>query len=158
MKNVDSKLIIYGDGNFLQRAKLLVKDYGLENKVVFKGKVLPWELDKVTKGAFIGMNLVEAVGENQVLSLANKFFDYIQNGIPQLTMNFPEYKKINNEFEVALLLDELSVSTVSNAINELFSNKDLHLRLQENCLKAREVYNWQNEEKKLIDFYRQFNK
>jgi len=158
MKNVDRKLIVYGDGNFLHQAKLLVNENGLENKVFFKGKILPRDLDRVTQDAFIGINLVEAIGDNQVLSLANKFFDYIQNGIPHVTMNFSEYKKINDEYEVALLLDELSVSSVSKAINELFGNKELHLRLRQNCLKAREVYNWQNEEKNLIDFYRQCNK
>jgi hypothetical protein len=43
--------------------------------------------------------------------LANKFFDYIQAGIPQVTMNFPEYAAINREYEVAVLIDDLEPHT-----------------------------------------------
>ncbi|MDE3183592.1 MAG: glycosyltransferase [Bacteroidota bacterium] len=158
MKNVDAHLFIYGDGNFLAQAKSLVKENQLDNKIFFKGKVLPNELDKITRQSFIGINLVEPIGANQVLSLANKFFDYMQNGIPQVTMNFPEYKKINEAFEVAVLIDELSVTSIEKALNRLLQDEELYFRLKQNCLKARDVYNWQNEEMKLLGFYNQFNK
>ncbi len=157
MKNVNAHLIICGGGNFLSQAKSLVEENQLQNKVEFKGKVLPGELEKITSKAFIGINLVEPIGENQVLSLANKFFDYIQNEIPQLTMNFPEYKRINDEFEIALLLDDLSVASISKSLNFLLENEELYSRLKKNCAKAREIFNWQNEEKKLLGFYNQFN-
>jgi glycosyltransferase involved in cell wall biosynthesis len=92
-------------------------------------------------------------GHNQYLSLANKFFDYIQSGIPQLTMNFREYRKINDEFEVAILLDDLSAESIADSLNLLLENDELYSRLKENCEKARKIYNWQNEEKKLLNFY-----
>ncbi|HSN09383.1 MAG TPA: glycosyltransferase, partial [Hanamia sp.] len=44
MKNVDAHLIICGDGNFLKQAKSLVEENGLQDKILFKGKVLPGEL------------------------------------------------------------------------------------------------------------------
>ncbi|MEO9070515.1 MAG: glycosyltransferase [Ginsengibacter sp.] len=156
MKNVNETLLIYGDGNFLDKAKELVQENKLQSKILFKGKFLPGELDQITQQAYIGMNLVEPLGQNQFLSLANKFFDYIQNAIPQLTMDFPEYKKINDEYEVALLMSNLSVVEIEKSLKTLLEDENLYNRLMENCLKAREVYNWQNEEKKLIDFYKQF--
>ena len=156
MKNVDAHLIICGDGNFLAQAKSLVEENNLQDKILFKGKVLPEELEKITEQAFIGINLVEPIGNNQVLSLANKFFDYMQNGIPQVTMNFPEYRKVNEEYEIAILIDNLSVPTIEKSLTVLLEDKELYFRLKQNSLKAREVYNWQNEEKKLIEFYRQF--
>lgn len=156
MKNINARLIICGDGNFLTQAKLLVDENHLQYKVQFAGKVLPEELSEITSQAFIGINLVENSGKNQFLSLANKFFDYIQNEIPQVTMNFPEYKKVNDEFEIALLLDDLSVSSISKSLNLLLENEELYSRLKRNCSRAREIFNWQNEEKKLLDFYNQF--
>lgn len=158
MKNVDAHLLIYGDGNFLAQAKSLVEENQLDNKIFFEGKILPNELDEITQQAFIGINLVEPIGENQVLSLANKFFDYMQNCIPQLTMNFPEYRKINEEYEIAILIDNLSVSSIENSLTVLLEDEELYFLLKQNCLKAREVYNWQNEKKRLLDFYNQFNK
>ncbi len=157
MKNVDARLFICGDGNFLAEAKVLAEKNQLQDKIFFKGKMLPVDLEKITRESYIGINLVEPLGKNQLLSLANKFFDYIQNEIPQITMNFPEYKKVNDQFEVAVLIDNLSVSVIEKSLSTLLEDSELYFRLKQNCMKAREVYNWQNEEKKLIDFYGQFS-
>ena len=153
MRQVNAKLLIYGDGNFLPQARELIDSNNLQNKVFLKSKVMPGELDAVTQEAYIGLNLVENNGLNQYYSLANKFFDYIQNALPQVTMNFPEYKRINDEFEVAILISNLERNSIVTAINHLLDNNDLHQKLSQNCLKARDTLNWQNEEKKLIDFY-----
>ena len=153
MKKVHAVLVIYGDGNFMKQLKELVKANNLQEKVLLKGKWLPAELEKITGNAIMGINLVENTGLNQYLSLANKFFDYIHHGLPQVTMNFPEYRKINEAFETAVLIDELSEESVSDAINRLLNDKQLHDRLQQNCLKARALLNWQEEEKKLLRFY-----
>lgn len=153
MREVNATLQIYGDGNFLSEAKKMVIENKLERKVIFKGKFLPADLANITSQAYIGINFVEPLGKNQLLSLANKFFDYIHNGVPQVTMNFSEYKKINDEYEVAILISELSISSISNSLNFLLHNKEVYLRLQRNCMKARETFNWQNEEQKLIRFY-----
>jgi glycosyltransferase involved in cell wall biosynthesis len=74
-------------------------------------------------------------------------------GLPQIAMNFPEYQKINKEYKIAVLLDSLSIEAVENAINNIMSDeKQLH-EMEQNALKAREVYNWQQEEEKLILYY-----
>ena len=153
MKEINTTLEIYGDGNFMEQTKLLITANKLEDQVFLMGKVLPEELDSLTQGAYIGINLVENTGLNQYYSLANKFFDYIQHGLPQVTMNFPEYKKINEEFEVAVLANDLQTETIIHCIHTLLHDEDLYHRLHVNCLKARQIYNWQNEERKLIDFY-----
>ncbi len=158
MKNIKAVLQIYGDGNFLEKAKTMVQENQLQDKITFKGRFLPDQLDRITRQAYVGINLVEPLGENQFLSLANKYFDYIQNAIPQVTMDFPEYKKINDTYEVALLLKDLSIPEIEKSLLILLKDQETYCRLQQNCLKAREEYNWQNEEKKLISFYKQFNK
>jgi hypothetical protein len=68
-------------------------------------------------------------------------------------MDFEEYKRINEEYEVAVLINDLSISSVANSLHFLLNNKEVYLRLQKNCIRAREIFNWQNEEKKLIRFY-----
>ena len=68
-------------------------------------------------------------------------------------MNYPEYQKINNEFEVAVLIDDLIPEKIADAINNLLADDVLRTRLRENCMKAREKYNWQQEEKELLAFY-----
>ncbi|MBP6432498.1 MAG: glycosyltransferase [Ferruginibacter sp.] len=153
MQNINAQLHIYGDGNFYEEAKQLINENNLQDNVFLKGKLLPHELAHITQQATIGINLVENNGLNQYYSLANKFFDYIHAGLPQITMNFPAYNKINSQFEVAILLDDLKIETIAKTINELLNNKEKYTLLQNNCVKAKEQYNWQIEEKKLIEFY-----
>ncbi len=153
MKQIDALLVVYGEGNFLEQAKELIKTHALEQKVLLKKPVLPAELPAITQQATIGINLVEYNGLNQYYSLANKFFDYIHAGIPQVTMNFPEYRRLNETFEVAILIDTVEETAVAAAINRLLKDKAHYQRLQAACRRARQVLNWQEEEKKLLAFY-----
>jgi glycosyltransferase involved in cell wall biosynthesis len=154
MQQVDAMLNIYGDGNFLTETEQLIQQYNLSNKVLLKGKLKPEELKKTTAKAYIGINLVENTGLSQYYSLANKFFDYIQHGIPQVTMNYPEYAAINNQFNVALLIQSIEPTEIAQALNTLLQNKTLYATLRQNCIAAAQVFNWQAEEKKLIAFYK----
>lgn len=153
MKEVDCRLIICGDGNFMQQAQQLVKEHGLEEKVIFKGNVAPHALKAITAQAFAGINLVEDNGLSFYLSLANKFFDYIHAGIPQLCAGYPAYKEINDEHTVAILITDMSSKNIAYQLNNLLCDEVLYKKLQDACIEAKRVYNWQNEEKILLDFY-----
>ena len=154
MKQVGTKLLMCGDGIIFNAIQNLVKENNLEDKIYLKGKVLPAELDNITIGCYAGINLFEPVGLNHLYSLANKFFDYMQAGIPQLTMNFPEYKKINDEYEVAVLINTVAVNEIAAALNLLLNDAVLYERLKKNCHTAKEVFTWQNEEEQLLEFYK----
>ncbi len=153
MKQVDARLIICGAGNFFEEAKALVLQSGLEKKVIFEGYVKPEDLRSYTLKAYIGITLFVATSESNKLSLANRFFDYMHAGVPQLAMNYPEYAAINNQFEVASLLDEASPELIATALNHLLHDEDYYLRLQAECLKAREVYCWQREAVRMLGVY-----
>jgi len=154
MKYVNFKLMICGDGNFMSQLKKLIAENKLEDKIELKGWVAPDKLRLISQQATIGIALSEKEGLNQWLALPNKFFDYIHAAVPQITMNFPEYQKINRQYEVAVLIDELKPEIVADTINELLNNEAKRNLLRENCLKAKQELNWQNEEKKLVEFYR----
>ncbi|MBC7867807.1 MAG: glycosyltransferase [Gloeobacteraceae cyanobacterium ES-bin-316] len=154
MKDVAANLLVYGDGNFIDSAKEIVAQAGLTNKILFKGMLLPEELSKATSEGYIGVNLVENIGLNQYFSLANKFFDYIQCAIPQVTMNFPEYRSINEKYNVALLINDLHPSTISDTLNKILHDDVLYSQIKTNCNIAAKDLNWQKEEQKLIAFYK----
>jgi glycosyltransferase involved in cell wall biosynthesis len=63
------------------------------------------------------------------------------------------YQEINKELPFAFLIDDLTPTSIAAALNKLLSDDNLYNQLQQNALKAREIYCWQNEEKKLINFY-----
>lgn len=154
MKNVNAELHIYGIGNFYSQVETLIKENNLENKVKLFGATLPKDLKAITPTAKFGITIFEAKGLNQYYSLANRFFDYIMAGVPQICVNYPEYKILNDEFDIAVMVDNIEVETLTNAINTLLSDEILYHRLKQNCIVAREKLNWQNEEKKLLSFWK----
>jgi glycosyltransferase involved in cell wall biosynthesis len=153
MKDVDAELWICGEGNFSAQCRELIHAAGLEQKVQMKGMMDPASLSILTSQAYAGINLVEPLGLNQLYSLANKFFDYIHAGIPQLTMDFPEYRKINDRYETAVLIGSLNSDIIASELNNLLHNEVLYRRLLSNCRAAAEEFNWQHEETKLRAFY-----
>lgn len=153
MQWINTKLIICGDGNFMEQLKKLIKDYNVADKIELKGMLPPEQLWIIAQKATIGIALAEREGLNQYLALPNKFLDYMHAALPQLTMNYPEYQKINDEFQIAILLDELIPEKIAAEINNLLANDVLRINLKENAMKARKKYNWQTEEKALLAFY-----
>lgn len=153
MRLVDYRMVICGDGNFMPQLKKLIAENGVESKIELKGMLPPEKLDVIAQQATIGIGLAEKKGLNQWLALPNKFWDYMHAGLPQLTMNYPEYQKINRQFEVAVLIDELKPELITKTINNLIADDVLLKKLKENCIKAKQELNWQNEEKKLLEFY-----
>ena len=155
MQTVNAPLVICGEGNFLAQARSLVRQHGLEEKVLFRGRVRPEELKAITRAAFAGVTLFDRRGTSNYYSLANRFFDYIHAGIPQIAVNYPAYREINNSGLIAVLIDEPGIREIAAALNRLLDNTQLYQTLVENCRQARLRYNWQEEEQKLIRLYQE---
>src|SRR5690349_8727331 len=125
MKHIPYRLVICGDGNFMQQLKKLIEQNHVNGQVELKGMMLPEDLRPLAQQAALGLGLAEKEGINQFYALPNKFTEYIHAGLPQLAMNFPEYQKINREFPVAILIDELSEQLIIDTINSIMKNDHL---------------------------------
>lgn len=147
------ELWLAGEGDLSQELRELTQALNLEKRVHFLGYVLPDDLKVLTPQADIGLNLLKNKGLNYYYSLANKCFDYLQAEVPAIHMNFPEYRKINAQFEIGVLVDNLEVMTLKNAVNQLLEDAVLYQKIKENCRAAKEVFVWKVEAQKLIQFY-----
>jgi glycosyltransferase involved in cell wall biosynthesis len=154
MQWVDAPLHICGDGNFMNRAKDLVRQYGLESKIIFHGLLPPEELKPITRKARIGLTLFEPGARSNYFSLANRFFDYIQAGVPQLCVDYPVYRELNNLHHVAVLINDLSARSIAGSLNQILQNEQEWTTMKDHCISAAKELNWQSEEKKLLSFYR----
>lgn len=153
MQWVDAQLWLAGEGDLSDELRQLTEQLQLENKVQFKGFIQPAQLDKLTNQAKIGLNLLENRGLSYYYSLANKAFDYIQAGIPTINMDFPEYRRLNEQFETAVLLHELKPERIAACINDLLQDKTKYEKLRGNCQQAAQVFVWEKEAEKLVAFY-----
>ncbi len=157
MKDVQYPLVICGDGNFMHQTRQLILENNVGDRVSLKGYLDPMELKQYTQNALCGITLFTSTCKSNYYSLANRFFDYIHQGIPQVAVNLPEYRKINEEYKVATLIDRDKVDpkNIAHALNRFVNDKKYRIELHENAMACREKYHWQNEEKTLLSFWQE---
>jgi glycosyltransferase involved in cell wall biosynthesis len=156
MKYIENATLwLAGEGDLSQTLRQQVDNQQLTHKVKFLGFIAPKDLPQLTAQATIGLNLLDNKSLSYYYSLANKFFDYIQHGVPQITMRFPEYEKICLEHPVAELMDNLSVHEIVRTLQHLLKDENYYNQLKINALNAAQIFNWEKESKKLIQFYEQ---
>jgi glycosyltransferase involved in cell wall biosynthesis len=159
LPQVPARLVICGEGDCSAALRQQAAALGLlaSGQVEFKGYVLPADLRALTARATVGIMLLENTGLSYYYSLANKFFDYVQAGVPQLCIDFPEYRALNARHEVAELVPDLAPATLVAALARLLPGGRpgaRYLQLAANCGRARAEWNWQQEEKTLVELYR----
>jgi len=158
MPQVAGRLVICGEGDLSADLRVRAERLGLlaSGKVEFRGFVLPEALRDVTRQAAVGVMLLENIGLSYYYSLANKFFDYVHAGIPQVLIDFPEYRALNDEFDVAELVTDLHPNTLARALNRLLRDEPARYQhLAENCRRASPQLSWQHEEQVLLALWQQ---
>lgn len=150
----NAQLWIAGEGDLSEMLRSLAALLTKEGKVVFLGFVMPEQLPDLTAKADIGINLLEAKSLSYQYSLANKALDYIQAGIPSIQMDFPEYRRLNEQYGVFYCIEDIEEETIADAINKLLTDKGLYQTTQQNCLVAAAQLHWAEEEPKLLAIYR----
>ncbi len=153
MPAVRGRLVLCGEGDLSEELRARAAGLGLlaSGQVEFRGFVRPAALREVTRRAAVGVMLLENSGLSYYYSLANKFFDYLHAGIPQVLIDFPEYRALNDEYDVAELVPDLQPATLAAVLNRLlYEEPARYQQLAANCRRARLRLNWQHEERELL--------
>jgi glycosyltransferase involved in cell wall biosynthesis len=156
MPHVAGQLVLCGEGDLSASLRQRASELGLlqSGRVEFRGYVLPAELRRVTQGAAVGISVLHNLGLSYYYSLANKFFDYLHAGVPQLISPFPEYLALNEQYEVAEVVPELTPGALAAALNRLLREApERYQQLAANCQQARLELNWEREEQELLRLY-----
>jgi len=143
------ELLLIGDGDVSDDLKESVSNLNLTDRVHFTGWVDPSEVHELLQTAHLGVNLLDGSSESYYLSLANKYFDYIHAELPILSMNFPEYRRLNERHETSILLDDLNIDKIKENIEAIQLDQDKYKFLKNNCLTAKQIWNWKEESKRL---------
>lgn len=148
----DINLVLAGRGDIELYLKEMAVSQTLSN-IYFVGNLRPDELKIWTKKAIFGLNLLENMGKSYFLSLANKFFDYIEAGIPQICIDFPEYRTLNSRYDVAILVESCDEHLLLEGFNILLKDTEVYQRLKSNTAIAIRELNWELESEKLVRLY-----
>jgi glycosyltransferase involved in cell wall biosynthesis len=146
-------LEIIGYGDIENDLYQLVKKLKLEQKVIFRGKFEWSRLLDATKMAKAGLALFEPEGINYKFASPNKFFEYIMAGTPVIASNIPSFRDFISNYEVGILVSVNDETQIAQAMNKLIQDEEYWNKLHNNCLAAREKWNWEAQEGQFLSIY-----
>ncbi len=100
----------------------------------------------IAKSADFGLCLVENISLSDYYCLPNKLFEYCFAGVPVLASNFPDIRKVVEEYGVGECCD-LNVDAVINAV------KKIEMQPIDFPFKSLQPLTWQEQEKLLLELY-----
>ena len=143
-KSDEAVLVVMGEGN----KSAMVK----ESSNVFYVRSVPYqEIMRYSSSADVGFNSTQNICMNNYLCLPNKFFEYIQAGLPIISNYLPDCKALIEKYNIGKVLSQYSVEEINKAVDEMIQT-DLSI-FQRGLQQAGEELNWEREEKQLDVIY-----
>jgi glycosyltransferase involved in cell wall biosynthesis len=149
MRTDENIVVFMGYGKYEYQIKEAAKN---TNNIFLHPAVEMAEIDKYSRSADWGLVTIEPISRSYNLSLPNKLFEYAMAEIPILAFPTLEIKNKINQYHLGIVSNDFTVEAFTAAI-QLASNTDE--RSFNNSLKKMKLeYNWENQEKKLINIYK----
>lgn len=144
----DNVLVVMGYGAL----QGLVKESAEVSKTIFyQPAVEPDVLLDYTCGADYGILFYEDTCLNHRYCSPNKIFEYLMAGLPVLTSDLVEMRRLVEDEGVGIVAKDNSVEGFRDAVRSSL-NQDYRL-VYENVLRARRKYCWEEQEKVLLELY-----
>lgn len=160
MNKVDNNigLVLMGrDSDYKKAMKKIIESFNLESRIKFINTVLHHQVVNVCKLANVGIAPIQNMCKSYFLSLPNKIFEYIQAGLPVLASDFPEMKKIIEDYSVGFTFDIEDTKQIADIINLIYSDKNSYRSFCVNSKSASGSLSWDVEQSKLLSVYNELN-
>jgi glycosyltransferase involved in cell wall biosynthesis len=143
-------LVIIGYGYHRPALEDMVRNTGLESKVLFFGPVPNDELISYSASADIGLANIVGQSVSYETSLPNKLFEYAMAGIPVIGSDSPEIGRIIKETGIGLTCDPEDAEAIAEAIETIRKDPEPY---KDATRPAAERYNWVVESQVLLNVY-----
>lgn len=153
----DAKMTLIGSFQSKEEEKY-IRSLPTWNKVNFLGKKNRQEVATILSQSKMGIVTFHPE-PNHINAQPNKIFEYMAAGLPLVASDFPLWRKIVSDHQAGICADPLQPKEIANAVNKLLENDNATRQMGANGKKAvEEIFNWQQEEKKLIQLYQKLLK
>jgi glycosyltransferase involved in cell wall biosynthesis len=133
---------------------MLAHELRVQDRVMFAPPVPMVELVQVASEADLGVAPFLPVCLNTRFCLPNKLFEYMMAGLAIVATDVPEMRKIVLGHGVGLMFPSDDPKEMAAVCNELLGDKSRLLQMKKNsALAATQIYNWEQEERRLLQAY-----
>jgi glycosyltransferase involved in cell wall biosynthesis len=154
----DVELVIIGFGR--ENDLELIRRWAAESGVSARVHLLPPrsfdELVRTAAAASVGLVPVKPNSLNNYLGDTNKLFEYLMAGLPVVASDLPEIRRVVSQGEppVGELFDPSSPASIADAVRKVLG-PGIALRGREARRLAVDRFNWNIEEQRLLEGYRE---
>ena len=142
-QEINSHIVFIGFGEDVKK----IQDCTLNSKKIhFHPAVKHDEVVEITKSADVGLAMIEAVSLSDYYCLPNKLFEYAFSGLFILTSDFPDMKKVIQDFDLGVC-SSLDLESIKQKIIEI-ETQDI-----KTSTKDISSLSWQYQAEKLIKAY-----
>lgn len=155
MEYVDGKLLLAGTFSDPKEQEIAQSLPGW-NKVIELGFCDRKKVKEILASSKVGLVLFHPV-PNHLDAQPNKLFEYMAAGLPVIASNFSLWKEIVDTAGCGKCVDPLDPKQIGEEINSFFENPEKAFEMGSAGKKAVDaMYNWRNEEEKLLKLYSMF--
>jgi glycosyltransferase involved in cell wall biosynthesis len=146
-------VVLIGDGKLKPQLQQMVREMNIEERVKFLPKVPLEDLLSYTRNAYLGFQVLNNVCFNHYSASSNKLFEYMMSCVPVVACSFPEIQRVVEGEGIGICVDSHDPRSIAQGVNYLLSHEEEYILMRENCKRARNLYNWQNEKQQLFKLY-----
>jgi glycosyltransferase involved in cell wall biosynthesis len=151
----NTKVLMIGPVNKPKKLSTYIKNLGIEKNVEIQKPISYFEIWKIYRSADIGIVLYQPTFWTLRTKASEKLFENMLFSLPIIISNFPGLREIVKTCNCGVLVDPTNPEEISKEIIQLLKDPLLSERLGKNGRDAiLGRFNWEIEERKLINIYR----
>lgn len=152
--SIKIRLIILGDGSYLNNLKELSLTEGVNDMVDFAGWKQYEEMQK-----FIGLSNICLIphekNDHTDSTIPHKLFQYMYAGKPVLASDCTPIKRIVEDSKCGLIYKFDNIREIASKIQQIMNDKEMYNKMSVNGITSvKNKYNWEFDKNRLLSIYR----
>ena len=148
LEDRDYVIVFMGKGGY----QPLIEEYIAKHSNIYLHPNVAYDkLLSFTTSADYGIISTQNLCLNNWFCMPNKLFEYIHAEIPMVTNNLYDCRNLVEKYDIGVVAEEYSKEALTEAM-DVISKIDKE-SYRERLKSVKQIFNWQNEEKKLFDLY-----
>lgn len=144
----------YGTAEYTESLLRIAEEHGVHERFDFFGPVPSDMVTTYASCADLGIAPIENVCLSYYYCSPNKVFEYLNAGLPVVASDFPEMRRVIEEFSVGGVFDPENPSDIARAIKDIKENPEAARQMRANTVNAAGKFHWGNEAEKLLNIYK----